>query len=984
MALIPTPAASSTSKSFPGVSDVDINTNGTIKVLGCSLINVNMNTGFSGSSSSLSLELVEDLDNGDLFTDPAVPSVVGFSLPKGGVDQPVLWDSATLSALSKTKDEILEPSTPYDSDVPFYLSGIISGIDKTLRSTAGRTISVLISDPREILRGCQCLLGGFALSQELSSINGRYDNATNVIDCFGYYDYGMTSGRNKYGMTWASIKQALEASKATLYNIDFEFSFTGSGFSSIPDWYRVQDEVIDIVGLVEKVANDCGSVVTCVGRKVNASKILVEFRADKRTSTNRLTETEINTFIAARDSIISSVTTTKEFRNEPTSGIIIGGQTNTNYVCYPTIYDESLHLDDDIEDYTLWPSNIEDRLFIEDETGSIFPFWGTSPFDNNEPLITPFLSLDHLAGSPINLPWIQIETVNKEVRTVSHSRVFLDGDEDSDTRPFSRVAGFSLDENKPSGDGWIYGLPLNTEVLKASLIDPRLFYMTYALYYPTVARHLGMAEIDWKLLRKHIETNTFKNHNINDYFTRTADLENVLRPTDLADMTFSAMATFLEQSKRSYILSQQLYYMVHDYAKGYMGSKFLACLPRSEIMNRIWNGDAVPTDVKRPIIEYSIADAAYWDVLPSELNPDDSSHDTNDSLAAESIKEKFEQEDGRFTAMAFMDRYPKGNASFYANGKTEALFVSQEVGLSPSDFRPNRVADQPYRYVAIQCSVAQMTRRPDLAIVELPSAVAFNPTNGYKGDAGDDVELITVAGFIDAIKQAGAKDPGGDAAWIYANIDENQVVIQALLSNTTTYDNKRQLSLRGHGFYTNLEMVMDLKGITIPLVSNWTRYGPWYQATGVASGDDGMQEIIVDESLVPWNFERPIPPADPFTNLDAAGLERLNATVTNLVSVNAAKITAAGFPEIGPLSRAALTSNQENHVTGISCSFSSSGVTTIYDLSTYKRVPGTYRKTEIQKTAEARVKTRDKLETVNIFTGFAANPYSGYHGSRLY
>lgn len=173
MAYIYTPEQSSYSKASYGTSDATISS-GVLKFLGASVISTSMTMGFNGTAASLNINLVVDTQNGDAFTYPDTPSLYAFSLPKGGVGQPIIHSGGY----------DLNPNAFQPTNTPFYFCGLITGWQESKRDISGKTISVSMSDPREMFGGIQCLLGGFALSQNVLSSLPRYSDVKNVIDVF--------------------------------------------------------------------------------------------------------------------------------------------------------------------------------------------------------------------------------------------------------------------------------------------------------------------------------------------------------------------------------------------------------------------------------------------------------------------------------------------------------------------------------------------------------------------------------------------------------------------------------------------------------------------------------------------------------------------------------------------------------------------------------------------------------------------------------
>lgn len=1021
MAFIPTPFPALYSKASAGISDVSSSGN-VYKFLGCSVLSINSVVGFNGTSSSLNIDLVEDTEMGNSFQTPNMPQALAFSLPSGGIG----------SSIFVSDSFSFNPNGFTPSNVPFNFAGICTGFQKSTRDISGKTISVNIVDPREILKGVQCLLGGFALSQNFTGSNPRYSDVSNIIDVFGYYDYGMTSDKNEFGMLWDDIQTVLEAVAVIVNGIRFEFLFTGEAFTNAPSWYRINEEIIDIVSLAEKVVSDGGSDLICIGRKVASNAIVVEFRAIRRSNTDPLTQSELSNFINARSQLVEYAKVGREYRNEPTSAVIIGGLRNSNYTAYPTEYSQSMHLRLNTctgtpsvlqEDYNAFPIDIKTRLFggsgiqyqetctgsglnpiytnFSINTGAIFPFWGFSPSGTQYPLVEPFLHLDHLffdkqaelAGNlKDRIPRCKIGHQNYTVREVAHQQMFLDGDEDSDSRPFAYIEDV-IGGGSTLPAGYVRGLPLNTEVLRAAMAHESTFFFMYSIHYPQYALEMGMPYPNFQFLRNLINRanergGTAAVSGINlENFHGILEYENLSKAANIAinDLArtadgkinisdFTVVSGGLAQTQRSFIsrgFLNNLYQHVRDYAFENMGKKFLVCLPKSNIMNRIWSGLPVPTRTDRPEIEYKVDDRGYWEVLPFELdglvNSGQAGSGTFTIDEERQIIKRFMSEDGRFYSMVGIDHKPTGNINFNANGLNSAMFQDLPV----SDFRPNKIASNVPTYVLSACTVDQLVKRPDLALVELPNTISFDPqvsgffTHGYVWNDGvfNDDKIMTKQGIIKMLWYFFKRDIEFRSVIIdvatakFGNANQSYKYASKVIS---TWAEKLRLQTPDYmQRHANIEPVMDLKGVIIPLTSTWVSYGPWFATSGISYG---MNEVQVDDGLVPWNFDRPTV-GNWDDNLNAAGEERLDRTVAATDYLDNAVISVAGFPEMGLGSSFGYNSN----LTSISVDFGIQGVKTIYNLSTYLRRPGTYRKSEYDDVSRSRFKDSDHLpETKNV------------------
>lgn len=1059
-----TPKKSVYSKVSPGLSDVT-HDGQEYKFLGCSIVNVSQTQGFNGTPSSLSVTLVEDTANGQVFERPDVPSLKAFSLPKGGVGAKIFYPGGT----------DLNPDQFYPENVPFYFCGVIAGWKEDTINVSGRTITVEMVDVRELMRGIQVLCGSFALTQQIGAAASeeqqplfglylpRFQSVDNVIDAFGFYNFGMESNANDYGMEWSKIEQAIESVQTQLFGIKLEFNFSGTAFTGAPSFYRIKADIIDMMSLIQKVAEDGGSDFVIVARKVSADTAVVEIRAIRRSNTDDLTKTEISTFISNRSDIVSTASVGKEFRNEPTSQVIIGGRRNKMYVAWPSHVCPTFRADG-IES---WPPRMETRLFggnyttghgqgrsiddandpelpkidyqeelrianMTDRIGSIFPFWGFGP-DNQDPLLDPFLPLDHLSffSDEVQgkIPLVKLTKVFKNVRTIKdivqgvnlqgetttntgelkHMEMFLSTDRNADTRPFTKVSEWKINPTRQTG--WIRGLPLNDEILRASLVSEELFQMIYGIHFPDIAEKMGFLRFNEDAFVSVF--NKKKAEYSKSLAASSATLE-TLRAMDMSQFVGQERINKNNQGEAATVTGEVVAFrsliweMVRNYAQKYMGKSYIVCLPASRIMNRIFTNQPVPTRKEKPEIEYVVDNIGYFETLPQEF--DGLATTTRQFNDEKQIREKFMSEDGRFSSMAVIKRKPKGNMSFASDGTNQILLHE----LGDTEFRPNRIAEASPERVFVSCSVRQLVKRPDLALVNLPNSVHYDPLDDLKHTTNDasrttplDDDLIIpeekLAALTDRNTWKFATGPFYKFFWtLFKRAKSLNDILYPADTSIMDDDKRDQVYMdwaedcvthinRQNNLLFASEINMDVEAIMIPLTSTWVTYGPWYEDNSVAQQMVGVQ---TDDTLVPWNFERPNASDSEFLingtgaewddNLEAAGQERLERTLSLIDSVDSANIVVAGFPEFGPAQGFGFNSN----LTNISVNFGIGGVTTTYTLSTYAQKPGSYRKSDYDQIANHNFRFRPEVtptrninltsldQGTGIGTEFGSNPFN--------
>jgi hypothetical protein len=290
--------------------------------------------------------------------------------------------------------------------------------------------------------------------------------------------------------------------------------------------------------------------------------------------------------------------------------------------------------------------------------------------------------------------------------------------------------------------------------------------------------------------------------------------------------------------------------------------------------------------------------------------------------------------------MVLIDYYPTGNGSFFSNGENTVALHNLPV----TEYRPNQLSEGVTpEYVFSSCQVEQLEKRPDLAIVTLPAPLTIDVTY--------DPSLVN--GQMDSQLDAGIFRyfwsmylTNGDLRYVLNDIaDENGMSRDTLAAEvfkewSTHYRRQfdpQELTAEGaNDLRMDYERLLDLRAVSIPLTSNRVSYGPWYSNY---ADNAGMRNVQVDDTLVPWNFARSNPW---YTNLDAAGVEKLNQSVSPVKKLDTGTVVKTGYPEIGLADFRGYNSN----LTGINVSFGSEGISTTYTFSTFTGIPGTFRKVD--------------------------------------
>lgn len=293
----------------------------TVKFLGATVRNFSSSIGLSGQQpSSITINLVEDADDGDNFVVPEVGSPVYFQFYQ------------------------------------FRFFGLLQSWRK-LRSTSDYpTFQVTVQDPREILDACQLILAKYT---------GSVLNTRNMLNPFGYWENALGFGgslRTEAGMPWFKIASAVQAI-TSLPAVGFHGGPLGyhgynyrvdlSRIPAPPLTYRIPQDsasLLDVIGYVLEDAG-CDFYVTLSGLTI------VIWPISRLIQPPLGTITSISENIGRGDVIRSEAG--MEARNEPTTTFLTGGEV------------QDLFLTETIR--TFWGFNILGQPILGIPTTLVFP-----------------------------------------------------------------------------------------------------------------------------------------------------------------------------------------------------------------------------------------------------------------------------------------------------------------------------------------------------------------------------------------------------------------------------------------------------------------------------------------------------------------------------------------------------------------------------------------------------------------------------------
>lgn len=264
-----------------------------IKFLGASVLSFNTSLGIgSASESTLSVELVEDCEDGDLF-EPA-------------------------NNLKEVGEAV------YFIAENFSFGGVLTSWNKT-EGSSGKTFSVTVTDPRQLLQNAGVVVDSYV---------GPPSYGLNYFNVYAYYEQQVLSGNcsvfgdsfsNERGMPYKMVIEALQGMNPIIYS-PTGYAYTvnwGSFPTGLPEYYRVTgpqtvlqllQDVCDVLGFSFYVNLAAGNIIT-VGT------------IDLKNPPGSF-ETIINAF----SGLATDLSFGEELRNEVTKAIIFGEQ--QHYISY--------------------------------------------------------------------------------------------------------------------------------------------------------------------------------------------------------------------------------------------------------------------------------------------------------------------------------------------------------------------------------------------------------------------------------------------------------------------------------------------------------------------------------------------------------------------------------------------------------------------------------------------------------------------------
>jgi hypothetical protein len=193
---------------------------------GATVLSFNSTLGLGSQESSISIDLVEDCENGDNFY--------------ADVGAPAYFQAGV-----------------------FKFGGVITNTSKT-QGRSGKTINVKMSDPRQLLQNAVLIIDSYL---------GAPIRTTNYFNVYAYFENSVANGNcyafgssysGERGMPYVKILQALSNMNPTIcsptgYNFTVDFSsLYSSGAGNLPEFFKVPGPSITILDFIQNICDTLG------------------------------------------------------------------------------------------------------------------------------------------------------------------------------------------------------------------------------------------------------------------------------------------------------------------------------------------------------------------------------------------------------------------------------------------------------------------------------------------------------------------------------------------------------------------------------------------------------------------------------------------------------------------------------------------------------------------------------------------------------
>lgn len=621
------------------------NVTGAIVILGCYLKRLTSSLGFNSSPTTVEMELVPGY--GNVAEDVSV-GATGFRI-----------NDARPGRLTR-----IAAGT-------FDFVGMIQSWTENF-GAGGRTYTVRLADPRNILDNIPVVIGYNVTDQE-------YGNIPNVLDCFRYYGNPSGLGWTDNGTLYRNIFNYLNytGTLVDLHNNKFRFNFSSGFFEDsgnlgtcIPSWYKLRGDVLSINEFCSKVSADFGFdyyayIEPSSYNSASGAVNVIQFVHIDRKAAG--VSTQIDDFItnSYNSGTLIDYKRGQELRTDPNMVVVNGGPA------------------------TMW---VGGNSAAGGGSATIFSFWGFT--QDGSPLVNSTVNsnkqgivlLENLNGSGLN------NILSNSIFQIPYTKY--------DITRYSGGIGYRPGLRVDGNTAYVTGYKPHENVMRAALYSQPAWEAMMLRYNPTEAALLGIVESPFTS------------------FGAFSGIVNTSGEIALA-MRLSTQSNNFLGEVHPYIKARiaNVYDATRTAVDEYYGRKYIAVVNGySDRFDSDWyDNNRCPQTLQFPEIEYQVVDSA-WSQRQTGMPSGVSNHE----LLNNSDHPAFHDSRGKLKAFV---SYPNYNS----NGNSEFPYPIDLSVISPNAFFIEQGGK-----LCIPASVTQYEKNPLLAIVEVNELIQGEiSTTGY-------------------------------------------------------------------------------------------------------------------------------------------------------------------------------------------------------------------------------------------------------------
>lgn len=874
-----------------------------VRFLGASVTNFSVNLGWSGSPSTLTVDLVEDDTQNDRFL-----------VPQAGSPQFFVYGA-------------------------FIFGGIVQKWVATGSVNGYPTFQVILNDPRDLLTGVQLVINGYT---------GVTYSVPNLYNIYGYLENTVGFGSshlNDSGMPWKKVRDTF----LTLQNstpISFRDDTYTVDLSDLPvmaDEYRIGGGVsITLMDFINQICGDSSHDYFFYLDIGNVLRLVTINRQDAPTLGLLSQYISGTTGVASKEVGV-------ELRNEVCSKFVVGGKECKmffNNFQYQYILESNDNGDIDDANLRQYYTDLDGNRFdIDYESMTVQQYWG---LDKDGNVILPKIYETYVFDSEIT----DFESPPTAVGNSAVGPAIEGGDVDRnwvyrairlDTRGLEILGlgeWYDTDEQEMRAllagyNSWVAFLALNDKKLDSP------HFKKFTDYNMT-------ADFDPKEYEIAVKTGDFSHFKPID-------------PKDFSPLRGKMVRLIAESTGRTHEENlKTIYNKFHDYAQEYYGKKFMVRVPF--VLATIDDNQVADTTDASTIGASTNTDVIKTTMQPAELGFLE--EDLWDDAVSQNYLPldfyKFQSPDDRFQAYCRFD-------SAYRLDVSDISENDYALGVQYQQKRKDNNAEDLSFFVRAKASpdlvfLQRATAYSPRAVITLPGQVrnlldspdAVEDRATFDGLFRNDITKKLVDFKSDFLQ----------TYWNTLSVQvrkDNDLVIPG--DPGTTWDGSFTDKVAWY-YYTNVlipkignEQVffgndgspLNPSMIALPLLSNINTYGPWY-----IIGQNGKVEFEQDENLVPWNYGN-------YTNLNAAAEAKVVEAVSNQLDSETGTLEFPGIPSAN-LGGSLISGGP--YVTGIDVNVGQQGVTTTYRMETWTQRFGRESKQAIDKLQKTVTKIQQQKQAI--------------------